>query len=116
MLYIIVSSESYHDMGYPFDEVAFMERLRHIIIHKQTLFYLLACTFNQPHAVSCGLPELPTAANDTVVDVDSTHEGSTVTFLCADGEETLSIKCMRNGSWTPEPSEINCSVFSCKVC
>ena len=64
------------------------------------------------HVVSCGLPELPTPANDTVVDVDSTHEGSTVTFLCADGEETLSIKCMSNGSWTPEPSEINCSVLN----
>ena len=69
------------------------------------------------HAVSCGLPELPTPANDTVVDVDSTHEGSTVTFLCADGEQReqtleISIRCMRNGSWTPEPSEINCSVLN----
>jgi len=39
----------------------------------------------------------------------STQEGSVVTLQCRDEEDEISIQCMENGTWIPDPSQLNCS-------
>lgn len=58
--------------------------------------------------MSCGLQDffLSNASNE--VDI-GTHEGSQVTLLCADDEKVIVFKCSKNGTWIPDPSQVECS-------
>ena len=58
--------------------------------------------------MSCGLQEdlLSNASNELDI---ATHEGSQVTFVCADDEKIIVFKCLGNGTWTPDPSQVECS-------
>ena len=59
--------------------------------------------------VSCGIPDFPSANISKQEDIPIfTHEGSQIRFLCDDGEESV-LKCSRNNTWIPNPSEIKCS-------
>ena len=59
--------------------------------------------------VSCGLPDLLLANSSNLENISvSTHEGSQVTLACGYDEKVV-LKCSSNGTWTPDPSEIQCS-------
>ena len=57
--------------------------------------------------MSCGLQDFLRFNASNQEDI-ATYEGSQVTFICADDEKIV-LKCSENGTWTPDPSQIECS-------
>ena len=62
-------------------------------------------------AVSCALPSSP--ANGSIEAYNSTQVGTEIQFHCDEGfipTEWRTAQCQQNGTWTPEPTLLNCSV------
>lgn len=64
--------------------------------------------------VSCGRPELFTASNDSVPNIEGilSAQGSTVMFSCPPKMELLGpplSTCTMNGEWEPDPSGVMCN-------
>ena len=82
------------------------------LAHKLTTLYIVCY-----YLADCGVPQI---SGDLKVHFDSTTEGRTLTFYCANGSSlnyTVTSVCTSEGRWSPDPSELEhlCefSVFMC---
>ena len=55
--------------------------------------------------VTCGFPNISgRVSNDEDIPI---HEGSKIECVNVDSKELITLRCLQNGSWTPDPSKIN---------
>ena len=60
-------------------------------------------------AVNCGLPIFPAVNGSSKITYFPTHVGSIVQFMCVYNKEIITLECLDNGTWIPDPTGIQCS-------
>ena len=68
------------------------------------------------YAANCGVPKPP--RNGTIVNYNSTVEGSVLRYQCNSGfgsvGEMIAV-CAANGSWSPDPAHVTCKEIGMQV-
>ena len=61
-------------------------------------------------AVNCGLPLFPAVnGSNKKITYFPTHAGSIIQFLCVYNEGIITLECLDNGTWIPDPTGVQCS-------